>query len=65
MCLNSKKDFPNLSPERREALFSKVKHYPPPDDLVEDQSAGEGMTKEGGGMPVIQHNTTQHNLNPF
>jgi len=53
MCLNSKRDFPDLSPTAREALFSKVKHYPPPADLVEDQSAGEGMTKEGGGMPSV------------
>jgi hypothetical protein len=45
MCLNSLKDFPDLKAEAREALFSKVKHYPPPSDLVEDGGDTEGMTK--------------------
>merc|ERR1711865_270915 len=35
-CLNSERDFPGLDEVEREALFTKVKHYPPPADLVED-----------------------------
>lgn len=29
-CLNSARDFPGLNEVEREALFTKVKHYPPP-----------------------------------
>merc|ERR1712216_211137 len=47
MCLNSKKDFPDLTDEKREALFSKVKHYPPPKDLAEDMG-GDAMKAEKG-----------------
>ena len=28
-CLNSKREFPNISDELRESLFSNVKHYKP------------------------------------
>jgi len=46
-CVNSKADFPDLSPTKRESLFSKAKYYPAPDDFADDgDDDAEGMAPE-------------------
>lgn len=35
-CLNVKEELPTLTDDEREALFSNVKHYPPPEGIKEE-----------------------------